>query len=140
MSPYLTYIHITSQTFTFSNLPGGFMSELIQNYITCVTRTDEALLNGPTSHDKNTKRIFFESKVLCSCLRRNIMQCSMHKQYSGLFTCIMDCLHILCMILMVWICVLCMTLVVFIYVYYELFACTNLVEVMPLFSTVFSVQ
>jgi hypothetical protein len=31
-----------------------------------------------------------------------------------------------------------MTLMVFIYVYYELFACTNLVDVMSLFFTVFS--
>jgi hypothetical protein len=57
----------------------------------------------------------------------------MRNQYSGLFTCIMDYLHVLCIILMVLSCVLCMTLMVFIYVYYGLFACTNLVDVMPLF-------
>jgi hypothetical protein len=34
-------------------------------------------------------------------------------------------------------CVLCMTFMVFIYMYYKLFACTNLVDVMPLFFTVF---
>jgi hypothetical protein len=50
----------------------------------------------------------------------------------------MDYLHALCMILMVFSCVLCMTLMVFIYVYYGLFACINLVDVMPLFFTVFS--
>jgi hypothetical protein len=66
------------------------------------------------------------------------MQCSMCNQCSGLFTCIIDYLHVLCMILMVLSCVLCMTLMVFIYMYYGLFVCTNLVDVMPLFFTVFS--
>jgi hypothetical protein len=65
------------------------------------------------------------------------MQCSMCNQCSGLFTCIMDYLHVLCMILMILSCVLCMTLMVFIYVYYGLFACTNLVDVISLFFTVF---
>jgi membrane-associated HD superfamily phosphohydrolase len=65
------------------------------------------------------------------------MQCGMHNQYSGLFTCIMDYLYVLCMILMVLSCVLCMTLMVFIYVYYGLFAYINLVDVMPLFSRFF---
>jgi hypothetical protein len=46
--------------------------------ITCVTRTGETLLNGPTSHDRNTKHNFFKPKVLCSYPRRSIMQCSMH--------------------------------------------------------------
>jgi hypothetical protein len=50
----------------------------------------------------------------------------------------MDYLHVLCMILMVLSCVLCMTLMMFIYVYYGLFAYTNLVDVMSLFSMVFS--
>jgi hypothetical protein len=63
------------------------------------------------------------------------MQCS--NQCSCLFTRIMDYLHVLCMILMVWICVLCMTLMMFIYVYYVLFACTNLVDIIPLFFTIF---
>jgi hypothetical protein len=66
------------------------------------------------------------------------MQCSMRNQCSGLFTCIMNYLYVLCMILMLLSCVLCITLMVFIYVYYRLFACTNLVDVMSLFSTVFS--
>jgi hypothetical protein len=66
------------------------------------------------------------------------MQCSMCNQCSCLYTCIMDYLHVLCIILMVLSCVLCITLMVFIYMYYGLFACTNLVDVMPLFSTVFS--
>jgi hypothetical protein len=66
------------------------------------------------------------------------MQCSMRNQCSGLFTCIMDYLHVLCMILMVLSCVLCMTLMMFIYMYYGLFACTNLVYVMLLFYMVFS--
>jgi uncharacterized membrane protein len=65
------------------------------------------------------------------------MQCNMRNQCSGLFTCIMDYLHVLCMILMVLSCVLCMTLMVFIYMYYRLFACTNSVDVMPLFSLFF---
>jgi Na+/alanine symporter len=65
------------------------------------------------------------------------MQCSMRNQCSGLFICIMNYLHVLCMILMVLNCVLCMTLIVFIDVYYGLFACTNLVDVMPLFSQFF---
>jgi hypothetical protein len=42
------------------------------------------------------------------------------------------------MILMVLSCVLCMTLMMFIYMYYGLFACTNLVYVMLLFYMVFS--
>jgi hypothetical protein len=138
MSPYLAHIHITSQTFTVSNLPGGFMSGLIRSCITYVTRTGEALLNGSTSHGRNIRHIFFEPKVLCSCLWRSIMQCSMCNQCSGLFTCIMNYLYVLCMILMLLSCVLCITLMVFIYVYYRLFACTNLVDVMSLFSTVFS--
>jgi hypothetical protein len=66
------------------------------------------------------------------------MQCSMHNQYSVLFTCIIDYLHVLCMILMILSCVLCMTLMIFIYVYYRLFSYTNLVDVMSLFFTVFS--
>jgi hypothetical protein len=45
ISPYLTYIHIISQTFTVSNLPGGFMTRLIQSCIICVTRTGKVLLN-----------------------------------------------------------------------------------------------
>jgi hypothetical protein len=65
------------------------------------------------------------------------MHYSMRNQCSSLFTCIMDYLHVLCMILMALSCVLCMTLMVFIYVYYGLFACINLVDVMTLFSTVF---
>jgi hypothetical protein len=132
ISPYLAHIHITSQTFTVSNLPGGVTSGLIRSCITCVTRTDKALLNGQTSHGRNIRHIF-KSKVLCSCRWRSIMQCSMRNQCSGLFTCIMDYLYVLCMILMVLSCVLCMTLMVFIYVYYELFTCTNLVDVMSLF-------
>jgi membrane-associated HD superfamily phosphohydrolase len=65
------------------------------------------------------------------------MQCNMRNQCSGLFTCIMDYLYVLCTILMVLSCVLCMTLMVFVYFYYGLFACINLVDVMPLFSTIF---
>jgi hypothetical protein len=52
MSPYLTHIHITSQTFTVSNLSDRFMSGLIRSFITCVTRIAEALMNGPTSHGR----------------------------------------------------------------------------------------
>jgi hypothetical protein len=65
---------------------------------------------------------------------------SMCNQCSGLFICIIDYLYVLCMILMILSCVLCMTLKVFIYVYYGLFACTNLVDVISLFFTVFSVH
>jgi hypothetical protein len=65
------------------------------------------------------------------------MQCSMRNQCSGLFTYIMDYLHVLCLNLMVLSCVLCMTLMAFIYMYYGLFACTNLVDVMMLFFMVF---
>jgi hypothetical protein len=39
---------------------------------------------------------------------------------------------------MVLSCVLCMSLIVFIYVYHELFVCSNLVDVISLFFTVFS--
>jgi hypothetical protein len=138
ISPYLAHIHITSQTFTISNLPGGFTSGLIRSRITCVTRTDKALLNEPTSHARNIRHIFFEPKVLRSCRRRSIMQCSMRNQCSNLFTCIMDYLHVLYMILMVLSCVLYMTLMMFIYMYYGLFTCTNLVDVMLLFFMVFS--
>jgi hypothetical protein len=35
--------------------------------------TDEALLNGPISHGRNTRHTFFEPKVLCSCPQRSIM-------------------------------------------------------------------
>jgi hypothetical protein len=49
----------------------------------------------------------------------------------------MDYLYVLCIILMVLSCVLYMTLMVFIYVYYRLFACTNLVDVMSLFFIFF---
>jgi hypothetical protein len=66
------------------------------------------------------------------------MQCSMRSQCSGLFICIMDYLHVLCMIFMVLSYILYMTLMMFIYMYYRLFVCTNLVDVMPLFSMVFS--
>jgi hypothetical protein len=59
-------------------------------------------------------------------------------QCSGLFTCIMNYLYVLYMILLVLSCVLYMNLIVFIYVYYGLFAYINLVDVMPLFFTVFS--
>jgi hypothetical protein len=62
------------------------------------------------------------------------MQCSMHNQCSGLFICIMYYLHVLCMILMVLSCVLYVIPMVFIYMYYRLFACTNLVDVISLFS------
>jgi hypothetical protein len=65
------------------------------------------------------------------------MQYSMRNQCSDLFTCIMDYLHVLYMILMVLSCVLYMTLMMFIYVYYGLFTYTNLVDVMPLFSRFF---
>jgi hypothetical protein len=61
----------------------------------------------------------------------------MRNQCSGLFTCIMNYLHVLCMIFMVLSCVLYMTLMVSIYVYYGIFSCTNLVDVMSLFFTVF---
>jgi hypothetical protein len=114
---YLTHIHITSHTFAVGNLPGEFTSELIWSCITCVNRTDKVLLNGPTSHVRNIRHIFFEPKVLCSCRQRSIIQYSMHNQCSGLFTYIMDYLHVLCMILIVLSCVLYMTLMVFIYVY-----------------------
>jgi small-conductance mechanosensitive channel len=65
------------------------------------------------------------------------MQYNIHNQYNGLFTCIMDYLHALCIILMVLSGIVCMTLMVFIYVYYGLFVCTNLVVTMLLFFTVF---
>jgi hypothetical protein len=78
-SPYKYHI----QTFRVSRLPGGFMSGLSPNFITCVTRTDKALLNGPTSHGRNTWPTFFEPKVLCSCPWMSIMQCRMRNQCSG---------------------------------------------------------
>jgi hypothetical protein len=138
MSLYLTHIHITSQIFTVSNLPDYFMSGLIRSFITCVTRTDEALLNEPTSHDRNTRHTFFESKVLCLCPQRSITHYNMHNHCSSLFTYIMDYLYIQCMTPMVCICVLCVTLMLFIYVYYRLFAYTNLVDIILLFFTIFS--
>jgi hypothetical protein len=137
ISPYLTHIHIASQTFTVSNLSGGFMSGLIRSCITCVTSTGKALLNGPTSHGRNIRHIFFESKVLCSCRQRSIMQYNMHNQCSGLFIFIMNYLHVVCMILMVLSCVPCMIFMMFIYVYYGLFICTNLVYIMSLFLRFF---
>jgi hypothetical protein len=83
MSLSLAHINITSQTFRVSRLPGGFMSGLSPNFITCVTRTGKALLNGPTLHGRNTRHTFFEPKVLCSCPRTSIMQCRMRIQCSG---------------------------------------------------------
>jgi hypothetical protein len=65
------------------------------------------------------------------------MQCSIRNQCSGLFTCIMNYLYVLCMIFMDLSCVLCMTLMIFIYVYNRLFACTHLVDVMSLFFMIF---
>jgi hypothetical protein len=113
----------TSHTFTVSNLPIGFKSGLIWSCRTCVTRTGKALLNGPISHGRNIRHIFFEPKVLCSCRRRSIIQCNMCNQCSGLFTCTMYDFYGLELCIMV-----------FIYVYYGLFACINLVDVMSLFS------
>jgi hypothetical protein len=138
ISSYLTHIHIASQTFTISNLSGGFTSGLIRSCITCITSTGKALLNEPTSHGRNIRHIFFQSKVLCSCRQRSIVQYNMHNQYSGLFIFIMNYLHVVCMILMVLSCVLCMILMMFIYVYYGLFICTNLVYIISLFLRVFS--
>jgi hypothetical protein len=57
--------------------------------------------------------------------------------YHGLFVCIMNYLYVLYIIIMVLNCVLYMTLMVFNYVYYGLFACTHLVDVIPLFSRFF---
>jgi hypothetical protein len=118
ISPYLTHIHITSQTFTVNNLPDGFTSGLIRSCITCVTRTGKILLNGSTSRSRNIRHIFFAPKVLCSCRRRSIMQCNMYNQCSDLFTCLINYLHVLCMIFMILSCVLYMTLIIFIYVSY----------------------
>jgi hypothetical protein len=50
----------------------------------------------------------------------------------------MNYLYVLCMILMILSCILCMTLMMFIYMYYGLFVCTNLVDDMPLFFMIFS--
>jgi hypothetical protein len=77
MSLSLAHINITSQTFRVSRLPGGFMSGLSLNFITSVTRTGKALLNGLTSHGRNTRPTFFKPIVLCSCPRTSIMQCRM---------------------------------------------------------------
>jgi hypothetical protein len=57
-----------------------------------------------------------------------------------LFTCIINYLHVICMTFKLWICILCITLMMLIYVYYGLFICINLVDVMSLFSMVFSFQ
>jgi hypothetical protein len=65
------------------------------------------------------------------------MYFSIRNQYSGLFICIINYLHVLCMIFIILSCVLYMTLMMFIYMYYELFICTNLVDIMPLFFMIF---
>jgi hypothetical protein len=83
MSLSLAHINITSQTFRLSRLPGGFMSGLSLNFITCVTKTGKTLLNGPTSHGRNTRPTLFEPKILCSCPRTSIMHCRMRSQCSG---------------------------------------------------------
>jgi hypothetical protein len=137
-SPYLAHIHITSQTFTVNNLPGGFTSGLIRSCITCVIRTDKALLNGSTSHGTNIRHIFFKPKILCSYRRRSIIQYNMRNQCNNLFTCIIDYLYVLCIILMILSCVLCITLMMFIYVYYRLFLYINLADIISLCFTVFS--
>jgi hypothetical protein len=61
----------------------------------------------------------------------------MHNQCSGLYICIINYLYLLYTIFMVLSCVLCMTLMLFIYVYYGLFVCTNLLDVMSLFFMIF---
>jgi hypothetical protein len=61
------------ETFIISNLPNEFMSGLIRSCITCITKTDKALLNEKTSHGRNLRHIFFEPKVLCSYRCRSIM-------------------------------------------------------------------
>jgi hypothetical protein len=66
MSLSLAHINITSQIFRVSRLPGGFMSGLSLNFITCVIRTDKTLLNGLTSHGRNARPTLFEPNVLCS--------------------------------------------------------------------------
>jgi hypothetical protein len=65
------------------------------------------------------------------------MQFSMRNQCSGLFTCIMNFLYVLYMTFMVWIYILCVTLMLFIYMYYGLFTCTHLVDIILLFFTFF---
>jgi hypothetical protein len=120
------------------HLLSEFTSGLIQRCIPYVIRTGKILLNVPTSYGRNIRHIFFESKILCSCRRMSIIQYNMCNHCNGLFTCVINYLHVLCMIFMILSCVICMTLMVFIYVYYRLFACTNLVDVMSLFFTVFS--
>jgi hypothetical protein len=137
ISSYLTYKHIISQIFTVINLPSEFMSGFIQSCIACIIRTGKILLNRSTSYGRNIRHIFFEPKLLCSCQWMSIIQYSMHKQCSDLFTYIMNYLHILCMIFMFLSCVLCMTLMMFIYVYYRLFIYTNLIDIISLFFTVF---
>jgi hypothetical protein len=62
----------------------------------------------------------------------------MHNYCSGLFTCIINYLYIVCIILMILNYVLYITLMMFIYVYYELFTCINLVYVISLFFMIFS--
>jgi hypothetical protein len=62
------------------------------------------------------------------------MQCSMGNQCSDLFIYIINYLHVLCIIFMVLSYVLCITLMMFIYVYYGLFAYTNLIDIISLFS------
>jgi hypothetical protein len=50
----------------------------------------------------------------------------------------MNYFYVLYIIFMVLSCVICMTFILFIYVYYRLFVCTNLVDVMSLFFMIFS--
>jgi hypothetical protein len=83
MSLSLAHINITSQTFRVSRLSSEFMSGLSPNFITCITWTGKALLNGPTSHGRNTRPTFFEPKVLCSCPQTSIIQCRMRSHCSG---------------------------------------------------------
>jgi hypothetical protein len=83
MSLSLAHINITSQTFRVNRLPDEFMSGLSLNFIICVIRTGNALLNGSTSHGRSTRPTFFEPNVLCSCPRMSIMQCRTHSQCSG---------------------------------------------------------
>jgi hypothetical protein len=93
ISPYLSHIHITSQTFTVSNIPGGFINGLIRSCITSIT--SKTLLNGSTLHGTDIRHIFFKPNMLCSCRRRSIIQCSMCNQCTDLFTYIMNYLHVL---------------------------------------------
>jgi hypothetical protein len=76
------------------------MSGLSLNFVTCVIRTGKTLLNGPTSHGRNTKPTFFESRYYAHVHKRVLCnaECAVNivvdDNHHSLFSCIMEYLYL----------------------------------------------